>query len=89
MGLNTNSDTEMVGGMDDATRDAMEAMETGNMGQLAEKIRKMSKEQQKKLFMGGLIKSMCGGAKTYVMHAKRFEETYMMSNTTMETTTMP
>ncbi|XP_046361998.2 inactive protein RESTRICTED TEV MOVEMENT 2-like [Haliotis rufescens] len=88
MGLNTNNDTEMVGGMDDDMRGAMEAMETGNMGHLAEKIRKMSKEQQKKLFMGGLIKSMCGGAKTYVMHAKRFEETYMMSNRTMENTTM-
>ncbi|XP_046562411.1 probable DNA double-strand break repair Rad50 ATPase [Haliotis rubra] len=87
MGLRTNDDTDMIGGMGEGMREAVEAMETGNMASLAEKIKKMDHEQQKKLFMGGLVKSMCGGAKAYVMQAKRFEETYMQSNSTMETTT--
>ncbi|XP_067659206.1 golgin subfamily A member 6-like protein 25 [Haliotis asinina] len=88
MGLRTNDDTDMIGGMGEEMRGAMEAMETGDMASLAAKIKKMDREQQKKLFMGGLIKSMCGGAKAYVMQAKRFEETYMQTNSTMETTTI-
>ncbi|ESO99404.1 hypothetical protein LOTGIDRAFT_231066 [Lottia gigantea] len=49
----------------------------GNMTAKAEFLKNLSKVEQKKMFGYGLVKSMCNGAKTFIVHAKEFEETYM------------
>ncbi|ESO85157.1 hypothetical protein LOTGIDRAFT_235843 [Lottia gigantea] len=48
------------------------------MKALAEKVRKMSEENQKKLYIGGMIKSMCTGAKTYALHAYEWKKKYLL-----------
>ncbi|XP_048250119.1 DNA ligase 1-like isoform X3 [Haliotis rufescens] len=57
------------------------SMETGDMAMLAQKMSKMSAEEKKKVFMAGLIKSMCNGAQTFIRHAKQFEEMYVVKYT--------
>ncbi|XP_067659287.1 protein maph-9-like [Haliotis asinina] len=57
------------------------AMESGDMAMLAQKMSKMSADEKKKVFMSGLIKSMCNGAQTFIRHAKQFEEMYLVTYT--------
>ncbi|XP_041370616.1 uncharacterized protein LOC121384334 [Gigantopelta aegis] len=56
---------------------AMHMFQSGDMVGLQHVIKSMDHEQLMSLFFHGLIKSICDGARTFLMYTKRFEETYM------------
>ncbi len=72
--MNING-TDLLNGMDPYNATSM--MESGNMAAFAMKLRSMGVVAQKKVFMSGLIKSICGAATSFISQTKSFKEHYM------------
>ncbi|KAK6173955.1 hypothetical protein SNE40_017321 [Patella caerulea] len=60
----------------------------GNMTAKAHFLQKLQPEQRQKMMVYGLVKSMCSGAKTFILHAKAFEQKYMSPQSNSNSTAM-